>query len=214
MTRLKSVAKTGGLVQRKPSFESLRRRLEADLKTASTARYRIGASLVAVRDFKLYQEAGFDGFGAFLDSLQGASSRTLYRYMELARKVSVEVALAFETERLEAGLLLLPAKEATPVTVGSLKAIQVTVERDGRLRRVRFDDATTDELVAAVRAQELARRPALPPEATSVQARLQQRLDVGPGGLGDVGLRRRGKRLVLVVEVPLERGEELISRLR
>lgn len=214
MARVKSGAKAGGLVQRMPSFEALSRRLEADLKAASAARYRIGATLLAMRESRLYREAGFRSFNAYLESLRGSSRRTLYRYMELAGKVSADVAFTLDTERLEAGLLLLPAREATPVTVRTLRAIQVPVVRNDRARRVRFAEATTEELLAAVRAQELASRPALPAEAATLQARLQKRLDVGPGGLGDVGLRRRGKRLVLVVEVPLERGEELLARLR
>lgn len=214
MAKVKLAPPAASVIPRKPGFEALHRKILADFQRVRESRYRIGAMLVMMRDLELYREGGFSRFNDYVDSLKTTSLRSCQRYMELARKVSLEVAMNFDPERLEAGLRLLPAREATAITVKSLSAIKVPVERKGRLRTVSFNQATTDELIAAVRDLELASRPALTAEVTGLKDRLAKRLAAGPGALGDVGLRRRGKKLVLVVEVPVERGEELLARLR
>lgn len=214
MAKVKLAKPVAGVIPRKPGFDALHRKILSDFQRSRESRYRIGAMLVVMRDLELYRDGGYSRFNDYLASLKTTSLRSCQRYMELARKVSLEVALAFDPERLEAGLRLLPAKEATVITVKSLTAIKVPVERNGRVRTVSFNDATTDELIAAVVDLEKAARPALTAEVTGLKDRVAKRLGSGAGAIGDVGLRRRGKKLVLVIEVPVERGDELLSRLR
>lgn len=120
-----------------------------------------------------------------------------------------------DVERLEAALRLLPAKKGkpTPVTLAALKAIRIAVQRGGRSMRVSLGDATTDELVNAASEAERPKLPAPPAEVIAARDAVHKKLNSGAGALGDVYVRFRGKKRVLV-EVPIERAGEFQARLR
>lgn len=178
------------------------------------ARYRIGLGLLDIQDGRLWKDGNHATFYAYLDALMGPSRRTLQRYMALAYQVDGLVAKAFDAERIEAALVLLPNRKGTTIiSLKAIRALKVEVERNGALVKVPFRLATTDELKDAVTRRG---QPALPrdKDVERLRAATVKLLGEGPGAIGDVGIRRRGKRTVLVVEIPIERGEEFLRRFR
>jgi hypothetical protein len=179
------------------------------------ARYRLGLALLEVQDRKLWKEGGFRSFHAYLDSLRGPTRRTLQNYMALAYSVDESIAKHTDAERIEYALVLLPKEKdgSQVITLRRIRALKLEVERDGERRTVKFDDATTDELRDAAQAVEKPKEP-LPRDVLQLLEATSTRLGTGAGSLGDARLRRRGKRLVLNVEIPIERVQEFLRRLR
>lgn len=107
--------------------------------------------------------------------------------MTLAYRVDLKVALAIDADAPSARGARLPADPEGTTVVGltAVRALQVEVVRTGKPATVPFEKAATAKA-----------------------------LGLGPGALGDVGVRRRGKRTVLVIEVPVERGSGFLKRLR
>lgn len=198
-----------------PRFDSLHAHLQTWMRKGREARYHIGATLLTIRDGKLYEKAGFTTFHDYLDSLKSSSRRTLQRYMALALKVDLTLALEIEPDRLELAVKLLDgSKKPAIVDAETIRALKIKAQRNGRVVKVRFDDATTEELEAAVAELERARLPQLPAEVTRLLETVSKLLGQGPGALGDVRVRRRGKRTLLVLEVPSERGGELVKLMK
>lgn len=178
--------------------------------------YRLGVALSVIKRDQLYKAGGFRSFDAYLVTIPGVSARTLYRYVSLADSVPSEVASKYDAPLIEQGLRLLkPGRGgAVVVSLAALEKIRVPAVRDGRTVTVGFANATPEELAAEADRVARAALPAATTEETEQVERVRRRLSAGPGALADVSTRRRGKRRVLVIEVPLDRLDEFDSLFR
>jgi hypothetical protein len=198
------------------TFEESSAALGGWLATYRESAYRIGDTLLSIQDLKLYEKGGFKSFSEYLDSLQGPSRRTLFRYMAYAYKVSAQIGAHHDPERIDLALRLLPqaARRLTVLNEKTLRAIEVPAVRRGKATTVLFAKATTEELERAVAELEERDGLVLPPAMERHEHELKRKFGAGPGALGDVRVvRRRGKH-VFVLEVPAERAAELLRKLR
>lgn len=176
--------------------------------------YALGLKLIEIREQRLWAQAGFRGFTAYLGSLRGASKRTLYRCIARALSVPLAIAEAHDAEKIDAALALLDARGVTTLSLKAFNGLRVEGVRDGKTKKISFADATPEELLAGIAA---VRRESLPPVPTETRKRLERlrkRLGSGPGALCDVVVRRRGKRTVVQLEIPEERLAEFDALFR
>lgn len=185
------------------------------LKTHGAAvAWRLGERLCTIRDLELFREGGFRSFTAYLGSLKGASRSTYFRCIERYESVDRTLAEHLDPERIDLAARLLPAPKGREpaITKKALDKLEVTVERDGRRVKVKFADATTDELEAAAKSRSKDR--SVPSEALVAGAnRLERRFGTGNAKIADVKPVRLGKRhalSILVDEDHLERFEQLL----
>lgn len=134
-----------------PDFAVVHAHLQALFHDPHRERFGIGTILVRVHDQKLFRQGDVPTFHAYLDSLTAASRRTWQRYMALARQVDPLLAFMVPGDRLELALRLFGApRRRVYLSAAMLQALQIDVLRYGHRMKVSFEDATDEELAAAV----------------------------------------------------------------
>lgn len=184
--------------------------------TMRLARYRIGRILAVVRDLKLYKESGHRSFAAWLESLKGATSRTLYKYIALAESIPGDVAEAYDPERIEYALALIaPEKgDSAAITLQTFKRLMVQVLRDGEYVEVKFEKTLTEELLRAAAEQRASLTPEPSPEVRAAQGKVQARLGNGSTMIGEVEVRKRRGQEGIQIFVPLDRVDDYLKKLK
>lgn len=203
------------LATRGESFREQHAMVTTLLKRGWETQLALGLALKQIRDGKSYRDGGHQTFKAYVESLRGPAVRTAYNWIEVAEAVPVAILKALDPERIEPAMKLLGRPgESVPVTLKNIRAIEVPVVRDGRARRVTFEEATTEELWKALDAAEKAALPPIRPEDRKIVDDTNALLGRGAGKLGDARMRRRGSEQLLVIELPLARAREFLDRYR
>jgi hypothetical protein len=189
------------------TFEKAHGEVELLRQQGAIVAYRLGERLCTIRDLELFREGGFDSFKSYLLALKGASIATYYRCIARYSAVSGELAKRIDPERLDIAARLLPHKkgEEPNISEKSLAALEVPVKRDGKTTKVKFFEATTDELAEAAKRKAASGR-ASPSEGVRASlARLEKRFDNGSGAVAGVRFARQGNRHGVAIFVPEDR---------